>query len=63
MLSSFHLLRNGLQCDLARDVTRRHLDGGILHGHEGGRGSRERVGELGGGSWGEAWMGQLRGAQ
>jgi len=63
MLSSFCLLQNGLQCDLARDITRCHLDGGISHGREGGWGSRERVVELGGGGWGEAWMGQLRGAQ
>jgi len=42
------LLRNGLECDLARDVLRRGRGGGIWRSHEGG---------------GMAWMGQLRGAQ
>ena len=54
------LVRNGLQCDLARDVPRHRLAGGSSRGREGERGSGERVG---GGGWEEAWMGRLRGAQ
>jgi len=70
------LFQNRLQCDLAHEVPRGSLAGGILRGRGGQRGSGERVG--GGGGWGEArrgeawrgvawhgmaWMDRLRGAQ
>ena len=53
------LLRNRLQYDPARDVPRHRLGGEISRGHEGERGNGEKVG---GGGWGEAWMGRLCGA-
>jgi len=55
------LLRNRLQCDLAHEVPRGSLAGGILRGRRGQRGSGERVG--GGGGASGAWMDRLRGAQ
>jgi len=49
------LLRNGLQCDLARDVPRRGLGGGTPRGREGERGSGARV--KGGGGGRRGWAG------
>jgi len=46
------LLQKGPQCSLARDIPRRHLCGGTPYGHEGERGSGERVGSGGEGRCG-----------
>jgi len=49
------LLRNGLQCDLARDIPRRSRGEGTSRDRDGERGSGARVGGGGGGRRG--WAG------
>jgi len=49
------LLRNGLQCNLARYIPWRRLGGRILRGREGEQGSGERV--RGGGGARRGWTG------